>query len=520
MVFSEYHSENTEWYSLNGLLSPSGVIAAIFHSPLGAEEASLLPTNQQRRQLFLLLNHTLKRAAELGIPSLLSFGHLLRAKFYLEHLMQTSATPGIDSDASEAYPNSNGISSSVGALEAYRSLHLPLHVLNASASSALLLPSGLCPSPMQAWYTARHPPGAPHALACDVPSLRDLNLSTAFQTTRGAPVDVSSSRLAERAGAVGSAILLQATAWQTYGVPAMAGACALSHALNFGESAASEDRWCSVLKLVSLNAAERGPRAGLEALERVRAHWEKTNDMTVKACRSRLASLGLELSQDALLGGGCAKDALAVCHKLALCASPSRGCDTELKAEASIRKAKALAGMGRFKEAVQVAKKLFVVAHRGDLQLLHAKVLLLLAEIHQKAGSSLSALPFALSCLKHAQTLHCDGLAAVAGLRVAQLRCSPGASNVEGALGNLVEVMPLVMGHCMVVHQAEALNLLAICLKDVGQPVTAGPQTEYLESLLLQAAAKYEAAGYLEKQVEVQRLARTSTPTSKNNSTS
>ncbi len=133
--------------------------------------------------------------------------------------------------------------------------------------------------------------------------------------------------------------------------------------------------------------------------------------------------------------------------------------------EAEERIAQTLAAAGRTEEALAAAHKLFAMASTTGQPLHSTRLLLLLARVQREAGAPMAALPYALSCAKHAQQLAADLLAAEAAVEVALLWCDMGGvAHAQRAQRELEAALPTVLAHGGLELQARAQLALAEAL--------------------------------------------------------
>jgi len=126
-----------------------------------------------------------------------------------------------------------------------------------------------------------------------------------------------------------------------------------------------------------------------------------------------------------------------------------------------------------------------------------------LAEIHQDAGSYVTALPYVLSCLSLCETYHMDSLFAIATIQFADIQLSLGYH--QKAVSLIHSIFPKVMRHCSPFSQATAHFVLAKC--SLAQSDT--PKLYLVVDLLKKAEAGYSKCEALDKMTDMfYRLAR------------
>ncbi|CAI7906255.1 unnamed protein product, partial [Closterium sp. NIES-53] len=247
---------------------------------------------------------------------------------------------------------------------------------------------------------------------------------------------------------------VRAAAWEVYGCPTMATASSALHLLCYSDAATADDLAASAVKLLRHRAAHSGAAAALPLLRRLQQHPLLSSSPTLRIAE-------LELTHDLCLATGRTSQALHVCEQLAAIATRyglahgeehgagqgggQGGSEVDLELEAACRHVHTLIAASRFPQAASAAKALFTACCRHNRQLYHARCLLLMAELHLKAGSPAAALPHALACASLAARLHTLLLqaaatltAAEATLALAPAACSPAGGGVrgEGATGN------------------------------------------------------------------------------------
>ncbi|CAI5481357.1 unnamed protein product [Closterium sp. Yama58-4] len=191
----------------------------------------------------------------------------------------------------------------------------------------------------------------------------------------------------------------------------------------------ADDLAASAVKLLRHRAAHSGAAAALPLLHRLQQHPLLSSSPSLRIAE-------LELTHDLCLATGRTSQALHVCEQLAAIATRhglsnndeqgtghgagQGGTEVDLELEAACRHVHTLVAASRFPQAASAAKVLFTACCQHNRQLYHARCLLLLAELHLKAGSPAAALPHALACASLAARLHALLLQATATLTAAE----------------------------------------------------------------------------------------------------
>ncbi|KAI5079005.1 hypothetical protein GOP47_0006676 [Adiantum capillus-veneris] len=165
------------------------------------------------------------------------------------------------------------------------------------------------------------------------------------------------------------------------------------------------------------------------------------------AAKSRLRAARLQIIHERALHRGDINTAQAACEILSALFSPVQGVDIEVKIDVTRRHAQTLLGAGQFAEAASVAHSLFNTCYKYKMQLEGIIALILLAEIHKKAGSFVSGLPYALASLTLSKTFNLDLVHALAMVTLAELWLGLGPTHAQQALSLLQQCMTLVLGH-------------------------------------------------------------------------
>ncbi|GJP54979.1 hypothetical protein CLOM_g13975 [Closterium sp. NIES-68] len=422
-----------------------------------------------QQQVCALLQRCLLRGAQLRLPRLVFAIHLLLARYSVEHV---SGVRPLHGTTSLSLPPSDVTPSP---LLVCHHLRMGAHLFNHSCTSAILLPSALSP--------LSFPPSAPLSLAAlrlasssssSAVAAAAAALSLTSSLALSAPLSSASTaaglfssaqtmptpqaaasaapaaaaaaaagRLAPPPAAVvrlaGAAHGVRAAAWEVYGCPSMAMASSALHLLCYSDAATADDLAAAAVKLLRHTAAHRGASVALPLLHRLQQHPLLSSSPTLRIAE-------LEITHDLCLATGRTSRALLVCQQLATIAtrhgpSPAGGgaggTEVDLELEAACRHVHTLIAATCFPQAAAAAKALFTACCRHNRQLYHVRCLLLMALLHLRAGSPLSALPHALTCASLASHLHLLHLAAAATLTAAEatLALAPTGGGSAGGSG-------------------------------------------------------------------------------------
>ncbi|GJP70468.1 hypothetical protein CLOP_g1408 [Closterium sp. NIES-67] len=437
---------------------------------LGAPSSLQQPTRLEGgQQVCALLQRCLLRGAQLRLPRLVFAIHLLLARYSVEHV---SGVRPLHGTTSLSLPPSDVTPSP---LLVCHHLRMGAHLFNHSCTSAILLPSALSP--------LSFPPSAPLSLAAlrlasssssSAVAAAAAALSLTSSLALSAPLSSASTaaglfssaqtmptpqaaasaapaaaaaaaagRLAPPPAAVvrlaGAAHGVRAAAWEVYGCPSMAMASSALHLLCYSDAATADDLAAAAVKLLRHTAAHRGASVALPLLHRLQQHPLLSSSPTLRIAE-------LEITHDLCLATGRTSRALLVCQQLATIAtrhgpSPAGGgaggTEVDLELEAACRHVHTLIAATCFPQAAAAAKALFTACCRHNRQLYHVRCLLLMALLHLRAGSPLSALPHALTCASLASHLHLLHLAAAATLTAAEatLALAPTGGGSAGGSG-------------------------------------------------------------------------------------
>ncbi|KAH7280278.1 hypothetical protein KP509_37G059200 [Ceratopteris richardii] len=218
--------------------------------------------------------------------------------------------------------------------------------------------------------------------------------------------------------------------------------------------------------------------------------------------KSRVRAARLQIVHERALHQGDIKTAHAACDMLSGLFSTVEGVDIESKFDLGHRRARTLVRAGQFAEAASMAHSLFNMCCKYKMQLENIKSLLLLAEIHKKARSFVSGLPYALAALTLSKSLNMDLVHAAAMVTLAELWLGLGPSHAEQALGILQQCMPLVLGHGERELRARIYIAVAQChLSNPSYSVNANPQA--VCEPLQEAAEEFESLEDNEQLCEV-----------------
>ncbi|MCO5550402.1 hypothetical protein L7F22_003886 [Adiantum nelumboides] len=268
----------------------------------------------------------------------------------------------------------------------------------------------------------------------------------------------------------GTAHLLRAASWELYGSAPMARVSALIHAMCYGDVASADDSSLAYVKLAQYLAAHKSYKEACAALDIATKKFPL-------AAKSRLRATRLQIIHERALHRGDIKTAQAACDSLSALLSPVQGVDIEHKIDVARRHAQTLLRAGQFAEAASAAHSLFNTCYENKMQLESIMTLLLLAEIHKKAGSFVSGLPYALASLTLSKTFNLDLVHALAIVTLAELWLGLGPTHAQRALALLQQCMTLVLGHGGRDLRARTYIAVARChLSNPAYSVHANPQ--------------------------------------------
>lgn len=384
------------------------------------------PSLNVQQQLLLLLKCCLRRAVELRLPNLVAFSRLVLAKFNLKYVRRSPLLSGLKTS----------VQLGTSPLDVCKMLKLSPYLIDGTVSNSVPVITGTGTN-LGVGNAQR-----PNATISSSANSQALNMSGSMVTAGGwsfQPGKLGSS-LGSLFQLAGTSHLLRAASWELYGSAPMVRVSALIHASCYGDVASADDLSLAYVKLAQHLCTFKGYDEALDAL-----------DMAAKMfpllAKSRLKAVRLQVIHERALHRGEIKLAQAACSMLAALASPVPGIDTELKMDATHRHARTLLAAGQFNEAASVARTLFDMCYKANMQLDSVMALLLMADIHKKAESIISGLPYALASLTLSQCFNLDLLHATAMVTVAELWLGLGSSHAERALRLLHQCMPMVLGH-------------------------------------------------------------------------
>ncbi|CAK9272339.1 unnamed protein product [Sphagnum jensenii] len=427
------------------------------------------PSLGMQQQLLLLLRRCLQRALELKLPHLVAFSRLALAKFDLQHVRKSPSFGGLKSAGRQG----------TSPVEVCKALRLSPYLLSDTVSNSLSLQTGgsgniaTINQQRQTGNTSASFPAQPLSMS------GGMTGGGGWSTMGGrlGPLPDSVLRLA------GTSHLLRAASWELYGSAPMVRVSALVHAICYTDVASADDLSLSYVKLAQHLAASKGYSAALAALEFARRKFSMV-------AKSRVRAVQLQLVHDQALHRGKIKLAQVACGELSSLASPALGVDMELKTEAAFRHTRSFLASGHLDEATTSARALFSSCYKANNQLNTGLVLLLLADIHKRAGSAVTGLPYALAGLTLCQSFSLDLLQVTAMVTLAELWLDLGVSHAARALLLLYQCLPIVLGHGSLELRARTNLAVAHChLSDPSFSVKLKPE-EVLEPLH-QAAVEY-----------------------------
>ncbi|KAF9587419.1 hypothetical protein IFM89_002600 [Coptis chinensis] len=208
----------------------------------------------------------------------------------------------------------------------------------------------------------------------------------------------------------GSSYLLRATAWEHYGSSTLARLNALIHSTCFADASSSADRELAYIKLIRHLSIFKGHKEAFSALK-------VAEDKFLSVTKSGIQMLKLQLLHDRALHRGQLKLAQRVCDEFGVLASSVE----------------------------------------------HAISLLLLAEIHKKAGNAVLGISYALASLSFCQSLNLDLLEASTTLMLGELWLSLGSNHAKRALNLVHKSLPMIFGHGGLELRARANVAVAKC---------------------------------------------------------
>ncbi|KIY95982.1 hypothetical protein MNEG_11979 [Monoraphidium neglectum] len=368
---------------------------------------------QEQLQALELLRRCLKIACQQQCPHIAAFARLAIARFDLQH---ASAPPQPRAPAPQAAPGGadpgggpEAAPACAGALRAQAALRDACVLQHAAALAAAAPPAAPAAAAAAA---APQLPGAPQR-----GRVGELyNPSSVFGSDARGSLRASARACAQAAGA---AHLLQAAAWRQYGAPGLAVAHALAHltccgAGGGGDGSGGGDAATAWAQLVTLALEQQGPTAADAVLSEAAEQY-------ALQLPKQLAAVNAGMMQARAVEEGDAAAAELWLSELASTAEPGPGLDREIKLDAALARAAALAAGGALAAAHDAAAGAFRDAARAGMQAAATSALLQLGELHLAAGDPSGALPFALSASLHCQRLCLARPAPRAALLVARL---------------------------------------------------------------------------------------------------
>ncbi|OMO49761.1 hypothetical protein COLO4_38399 [Corchorus olitorius] len=455
--------------SENGFSNTRGILGSPF-SHMTSVETSL----SVQQQLFVLLKGSLKRAESLKLTQLVAASHLAMAKFDLTHVQRPLLSFG---------PKAS-MKLRTCPISVCKELRLGYHLISEFCCEGSTMTTDGAFS--TAWLKNLQKPMGSSVLSQDDSSRNNSN--PFLFCTQPSSIPGSVLQL------VGSSYLHRATVWEIYGSAPLARVNALVYATCFADASSSSDAALVHVKLIQHLAVFKGYKEAFAALK-------LAEEKFICVSKSRILILKLQLLHERALHRGHLKLAQQVCDELGVLASSVTAVDMELKTEASLRHARTLLAGKQFRQAADVAHSLFCMCYKFNLQVQSATVLLLLAEIHMKAGNAVVGLPYALASLSYCQSFNLDLLRASATLTLAELWLSLGSNHTKTALSLLHGAFPMILSHGGLELSARAYITEAKCyLSDPSFSVSDNP--EVVLDPLRQASEELQALEYHELAAE------------------
>ncbi|XP_058071966.1 anaphase-promoting complex subunit 5 [Magnolia sinica] len=454
-----------------GSSSKAGIIGST-HSPVTSTGLGTSLSTQQ--QLLVLLQRSLKRAENLKLTRLVAFNRLALAKLDLKHVKRPLLYFG-----PKAPTKLRTCSTSV-----CKELRLSSYLLSEFVSDETLLTVDGAFS--TSWLK----------------NLQKLRSSSVLLHESGSGSDYDSFHFGAQPNPIpgsvlqlaGASYLLRSTSWELYGSAPMVRLNALVYATCYADAGSSSDVSLAYAKLIQHLAVFKGYKEAFNALK-------LAEEKFLSVSKSRIQILKLQLLHERALHRGHLKLAQQLCDEFGVLASSVTGVDLELKTEASLRRARTLLAANQFSQAAAIAHSLFCMCYKFNLQVEKATVLLLLAEIHKKAGNAVSGLPYALASLSFCQSFNLDLLEATATMTLAELWLSLGPNHAKRASTLIHRTLPMILGHGGLELCARANIVVAKCyLSDPSFSVLDDP--EIVLDPLRQAATELQILEYHELAAE------------------
>ncbi|KAG6530904.1 hypothetical protein ZIOFF_004668 [Zingiber officinale] len=425
------------------LLSEVGVsnMTGIIGSPylLGTSTGLATPLSTQK-QLLVLLKRSLGRANHLKLTNLLAFNRLALAKFDLKHVKKPLISFG---------PKAS-MKLKTCPISVCKELRLSSKVLSEFGADGILQlndTGAFSTSWLKNLTTVDNP-----WLKSHMSRSLSANDFDVFQF-HGQPSPIPGSVLQ----LAGASYLLRSTAWEYYGSSPLVRMNALVYATCFADVASSSELSLAYAKLIQHLSVFKGYTEALNALKFAEKKFFSLSNQHIQL-------LKLQLLHERALHRGNLKAAQQICDKFGVLASSVSGVDMDLKTEAGLRNARTLLAANQFSQAAAVASNLFSTCYKFNMQIENATVLLLLAEIHKKAGDTVLGLPYALASLSFCKIFNLDLLKASATVILAELWLALGSSHAKKALSLVHLALPQILGHGGLELRARANIALAKCL--------------------------------------------------------
>ncbi|KAL6554441.1 hypothetical protein OROMI_020114 [Orobanche minor] len=471
-----------------GISKTSGIMGSSYW-PVAGIGTSL----SVQQQLFVLLQRSLKRAESLKLKRLVSSIHLEIAKYDIMHVQRPLLSFGPKTSMKlRTYP-----------ANVYKELRLSSHLINdfSDESSVMTADGAFC----TAWLKNLREKPAGSLIFTQENGTRSN--ADAFQFS-AQPSSIPGSVLQ----LVGSSYLVRAGSWELYGSAPLARINTLVFATCFEDSSSVSDAALAYSKLIQHLAVYKGykvcsvciapqisksiltpglrekkfttcgsrfswPQSWLATKKYAFAALRIAEEKFMSVSKSRILLVKLQLLHECSLHRGHLKLAQQFCDELGVLASSVTGVDMELKTEASLRHARILLAANQYSEAAAVANSLFCMCYKFNMQVKNATVLLLLAEIHKRSGSTVLGIPYALAGLSFCQSFNLDLLKASAKLILAELWLSLGSYHAKKSLALLHSSFPMLLGHGGLELRARAYITEAKCyLADPSFSVSDNPE--------------------------------------------